>query len=379
MNFEPTESQRSAYKETFHFVANSLDLDARHHDEAASFDRDAWRALGDAGLIRKFAPPEFGGAGWDTLTKVFALEAFGKACPDNGLALALSSFVWTILPPLMSFGSEAQKQLYLPELLSGETLAADGITEPQAGSDAMAMETIATPSESGYCISGKKSYIGFGPTADLILLFAKTDPKAGAWGVSAFLVDASTSGIQKSDNCKKMGLRSLPMGDLTFNDVNVPQSALLGAEGSGLSLFNESMEWERGFILATLVGTMERQLEQCITYAKKRKQFGQPIAAFQSVSNRLADMRTRLETCRLTLRKTAWMKDKGHSIALESSMTKLLISESFVASSLDAVRINGARGYLSEYEIERDLRDATGGLIYAGTSDIQRNLIAQLC
>jgi len=275
-------------------------------------------------------------------------------------------------------GSEEQKRRYLPRLLSGKCFAADAITEEGAGSDVMAMETIARQSDDGYRINGRKCCIGFAPIADLILLFAKTDPEAGPWGISAFLIESDLTGIQRSDNVEKMGLRTVPMGSLVFHDCRAPKAALLGDEGAGLSLFNESMEWERCFILATQVGAMARQLDECVAYAKQRKQFGRPIGEQQSVSNRIADMRSRLESCRLMLYHCAWLKDRGRSAALQAAMAKLAISESFAASSLDAVRIHGSKGYLTAFQIERDLRDATGGLIYAGTSDIQRNLIARL-
>jgi alkylation response protein AidB-like acyl-CoA dehydrogenase len=278
----------------------------------------------------------------------------------------------------LTFGTEEQIARYLPGFLSGDIIAADCITEPEAGSDAMAMQTSALRSDSGYLLNGEKSYIGFAPHADLLLVYAKTDPNAGAWGLSAFLVDYPSEGIQKSDNLEKLGLRTLPMGDLVFKNCQLSESARLGEEGAGLSLFNESMEWERALILATQVGVLARQLETCVRFSQIRKQFKKPISQFQSVSNRIADMRLRLETCRLHLYKTAWLIEQGKSVAAEAAMTKLTISEAFLASSTDAMRIHGAHGYLSGSPIERNLRDSIGGVLFAGTSDIQRNLIARL-
>lgn len=377
MDFSLTNEQESIREEVLAF-AKTLSSDLCERDARSRFDLNAWKKIAAYGLLQGFAPIEYGGKGWDTTTQVAALEAFGEGCPDNGLCLALSSLVWTILPTILTVGSEFQKQTYLPRLLSGECIAADGITEESAGSDAIAMQTEAIGCAEGYRLNGEKCHVGFAPIADLVILFAKTDFDAGPWGVSTFLVDTNLPGIQRSDNTEKMGLRTLPMGSITFDNCIIPESARLGDEGVGMSLFNQSMEWERSFILASQVGTMARQLAQCVAYAKSRKQFGKPIGANQSVSNRIADMRVRLETCRLLLYRTAWLKDQGKSVALEASITKLSISEAFVNSSLDAIRIHGAKGYLTEYQIERDLRDATGGLIYAGTSDIQRNLIARL-
>lgn len=377
MDLSLSPDQLAIQESTFAF-AKSLSDNLPENDRQSTFDKVAWKSIADHGFLKGFVPTEHGGLGWDTITRVVALEAFGKGCPDNGLALALGSLVWTILPSILSVGSAQQKNHYIPKLLSGSYIAADGITEEEAGSDAMAMQTRAIRCKEGYQLQGEKCHIGFAPIADLVILFAKTDPDAGPWGVSTFLVETNNSSIHRSDNTEKMGLRTLPMGSITFDNCVIPESARLGDEGVGMSLFNESMEWERSFILATQVGSMARQLAQCVTYAKTRKQSGKPISVHQSVSNRIADMRVRLETCRLLLYRTAWLKDQGKSAVLEASITKLSISEAFVNSSLDAIRIHGAKGYLTAYQIERDLRDATGGLIYAGTSDIQRNLIARL-
>jgi alkylation response protein AidB-like acyl-CoA dehydrogenase len=279
---------------------------------------------------------------------------------------------------LLTFGSEEQKQQYLPRLCSGEMLAADAVTEEGAGSDAFAMTTSANRTDRGYVLNGRKSFIGMAPLADLALVFAKTDPAAGSWGVSAFLVEKDTPGFTTTPLLSKSGLRTIPMAGYELNNCEVPASSRLGAEGIGMSLFNHTMEWERSFILASHVGAMARQLDECVAYARTRQQFNTPIADFQAVSHRIAEMKVRLETARLLLYKLAWMKSQSRPAALEASIAKLHISESFVHSSLDAVRTHGARGYVSEPGVERDLRDAVGGVIYAGTSDIQRNVIARM-
>jgi alkylation response protein AidB-like acyl-CoA dehydrogenase len=177
---------------------------------------------------------------------------------------------------------------------------------------------------------------------------------------------------------KKMGLRTSPIGELVFEDCFIPEENRLGPEGAGVSIFNSSMEWERSCILAGQVGAMDRQLEGCIRYARERQQFGQPIGRFQSVSNRIADMMVRLETARLLLYKVAWLKKVGKSAVMEAAMAKLYLSECFVQSSIEAVRIHGGYGYMTEFGVERDLRDAIGGTLYSGTSDLQRNIISRL-
>lgn len=378
MNFDLTAEQKTVYAEVSEFAKAQFSGPYINEDRESKFNQVGWKALADFGLLRGFAPEEYGGKGWDVLTRVVALEAFGYGCKDNGLCLGVGIVAWPAMIPLLSLGTEAQKNRYIPKLISGELFPTNGITEPQAGSDALSMTTSAQKNADGYVINGHKCFVGFGPMADLIILFAKTDPSAGIWGLSAFIVETKSKGITCSENREKMGLRSLPFGDFTFENFQVPADSILGEEGSGLSLFNESMEWERCCILATQVGAMARQLEECVAFVRDRKQFGKSIIDFQSVSNRIADMRVRLETSRLLLYRAAWLKDQGRSSTLESAMAKLTISESFLASSQDAVRIHGARGFLTEFEVERNYRDSIGAVIYAGTSDIQRNVIAKL-
>jgi alkylation response protein AidB-like acyl-CoA dehydrogenase len=255
-------------------------------------------------------------------------------------------------------------------------IGAHGMSEPNYGSDSFSMQTQAKKVEGGYLLNGKKVYITLGPVSDVAIIFATTDLALGKWGITAFLVEKDMPGFKRGTVQSKMGLRTIPIGEFEFKDCFVPDENRLGPEGSGVGLSFSFLEWERCCILASQLGAMERQLEECLNYAKSRQQFGKKIGKFQSVSNRIVDMRLRLETSRLLLYKVAWLKQQGESAMLEAAMLKLHLSECFLESSLDAIRINGARGYLSEFEIERDLRDSVGGVIYAGTSDIQRNIVA---
>jgi alkylation response protein AidB-like acyl-CoA dehydrogenase len=252
------------------------------------------------------------------------------------------------------------------------------MTESASGSDAFALSTTAEPTDDGYVLNGEKVYIGLGPACDVALVFATVDPALGRWGLSAFLVEKSDPGFFRGPPEHKLGLRTSPLGSVRLENCFVPKDRLLGDEGTGAAIFNHSMEWERSFIFASHVGRMARQLEICANYAHERKVFGQAIEQNQSVSNRLADMRLRLETSRLLLYKTAWMKSQDLPCASEAAMAKLHISESFTASSLDAIRIHGGLGYMEDSGVPRDLRDAVGGVIYSGTSDIQRQIIASL-
>jgi alkylation response protein AidB-like acyl-CoA dehydrogenase len=227
-------------------------------------------------------------------------------------------------------------------------------------------------------LNGRKCLITMAPLADVALVFATTNPAAGKWGISAFLVERGTPGFRAEPMQQKMGLRTVPIGELAFEDCTVPESSRLGPEGAGVSISQHSLEVERCCILASQLGAMERQLARAVEHARSRHQFGQSIGKFQSVSNRLADMKLRIETARLLLYKVAWLVDRGTPAMMEAALLKLYLSEAFVESGLDAIRIHGGEGYLSAAGIERDLRDAIGGVIYAGTSDIQRNIVARL-
>jgi alkylation response protein AidB-like acyl-CoA dehydrogenase len=240
------------------------------------------------------------------------------------------------------------------------------------------MSTRAEKTEGGYLLSGTKRFISFAPIADVFMVFATVDPSLGKWGISAFLVEKETPGLSISSEWEKMGLRSVPMSDIILDNCMLSKENLLGKEGGGVGISQSSLEWERCFILASQLGAMERQLVESVAYARGRKQFNQPIGKFQSISNRIADMKLRLETARLLLYKVAWLKEQDRSAMMEAALLKLHLSESFIESSLDAIRIHGGYGYMTEYGFERDLRDAVGGVIYGGTSDIQRNIISKL-
>jgi alkylation response protein AidB-like acyl-CoA dehydrogenase len=213
--------------------------------------------------------------------------------------------------------------------------------------------------------------------ADLFLVFATLDPAKGVLGLTAFLVERGYPGFQVGKHIEKMGLKTSPMAELVFEDCRVPGRNRLGREGRGALIFNDSMDWERGFLLATCLGSMERQLETCLSYVQGRKQFGKPVGEFQSVANRLVDMKMRLEAARLLVYRLAWARQQDKATAADAAMAKLFLSESWVQSCLDAVQVHGGYGYMTEYEVERDLRDAVGSTLYSGTSEIQRNLIAR--
>lgn len=253
------------------------------------------------------------------------------------------------------------------------------MSEPDSGSDAFSLRATVRKVDRGYVLNGSKTFVTNGPVADLFVIFATHDRDKGPAGISCFLVDRSNPGLKIGGDFEKMGLRTSAMCEVFLEECHVAEGDRLGPEGAGTSIFNGSMEWERSCILGSHVGAMERQLEECVRYARERVQFGQPIGKFQSVANRIADMKTRLETARLLLYKVAWQKSSGKSAILEAAMAKLYLSECYVQSSLDAIRTFGGYGYMSEFQVERELRDSIGGTLYSGTSDIQRVIISRLC
>jgi hypothetical protein len=252
------------------------------------------------------------------------------------------------------------------------------MTEPDSGSDAYSLRTRADKVDGGWVLNGTKMFVTNAPIADVAVIFATVDPSKGRSGITGFIVEKGMAGFSISRHIDKMGLRTSPMAEIILQNCFVPEENRLGPIGAGTSIFTNSMGWERASILGSQVGAMEHQLETCVRYARERRQFGQPIGRFQSVSNRLADMKVRLETARLLLYKVAWVKQQGKSAVMEAALAKLYLSECFVQSSLDAIRIHGGYGYMTEFEVERDLRDAVGGTIYSGTSDIQRTIISRL-
>lgn len=377
MNFAFTDEQL-AFKHDIACFAQTLGGDIVEGDKYGHFPAETWERCAEHGILGLFLPEPYSGTPErDLITTILAMEALGYGCADNGLTFALSAQMWAIEMPILRFGTEEQKRRYLPELAAGRLKGAHALTEPTSGSDVYNISTHAVKQDGGYRLNGQKHLITLAPIADLALVFATIDPSLGKWGITAFLIETQWEGVTRSPVRDKMGLRTVPIGELTFENVFVPEANRLGPEGAGISISNTSLEVERCFILACQVGAMERQLEQCIKTAKERRQFGQPIGKFQSVSNRIADMKLRLETTRMLLYKVAWMKQNGLPTSLEAAMLKLHLGEAFVESGLDAIRIHGGRGYISELEVERDMRDAIGGVLYAGTSDMQRNLIAR--
>ncbi len=377
MDFAWSEEQLQFRRAVIEFAQKELNSGLADRDREAEFPRENWLKCAKFGIHGLPFPEAYGGGNSDILTTMLSMEGLGYGCSDNGLIFAINAQMWSVQMPLLRFAREEVRRKYLPGLIRGEIIGAHGMSEPDSGSDAYSLRTRARPVAGGYVLNGTKTFVSNAPVADLAVVFATVDPKRGMWGVTAFVVEMGTPGFSVSRHIRKMGLRCSPMGELIFEDCFIPESNRLGPEGTGANTFNDSMEWERACILGSYVGAMERQLERAVAYARDRQQFGQPIGNFQSVANRIVDMKVRLETARLLLYKVAWLKSQGKSTALDAAIAKLYLSEVFLQSGLDAMRTYGGWGYTTEFGIERDLRDALGGIFYSGTSDIQRNIVAR--
>jgi alkylation response protein AidB-like acyl-CoA dehydrogenase len=359
------------------FAQNELNGDLIERDRESRFSREAWNKCAAFGIQGLPIPEEYGGSASDIMTTTVAMEALGYGCKDNGLLFSIHAQMWSLEMPLLLFGTEEQKQRYLPGLCDGSIIGVHGMTEPDSGSDAFSLKTRAEKRGDRYVLNGSKIFITNAPIADVVLVFANESPDKGIGGISAFLVEKGTPGFTVSRHIEKMGLRTSPFGELVFQDCEIPAENRVGKMGIGVALFSSSMEWERAAILGSTVGAMERTLETCVRYSKERKQFGKPIGKFQAISQKIADMKIRLETCRLILYKVAWLKKQGKKAHMEAAIAKVYISEAAVKSNLDAIQIHGGYGFTTEFELERELRDSIGGTLYSGTSEIQREIIAR--
>ena len=378
MDFSLSDEQKALRDSIVRFARAELNDGVIERDRAGRFPRELWRQCGDMGLLGLPAPEAYGGADADALTCAVALEALGYGCTDGGLGFSVAAHLLACTVPVWQHGTEAQKQRYLGGLCRGTLVGAHAITEPDSGSDTFSMRLRATREGSGWRLQGSKTFISNGPEADLVLVFAVTDAdKRFAGGITGFLVERGTPGFQAGQHFAKMGLRTAPVGELTFDDVRLPDEAVLGTVGGGAAVFGTAMEWERSLLVALHVGAIERLLDTTVRYARTRQQFGQPIGKFQAVSHKVADIKVQLEAARLLVYRTASRLGVSRSISLDAAMTKLFVSETLVRTALDAVQLHGGYGFMEEYEVERALRDAIGSTLYSGTSEMQRNIVAR--
>ena len=377
MDLSFSEEQLALKASVIEFAGKELNRNFKKRERAGEFPRDEWKACAKFGIQGLPIPRVFGGSEADLLTTVLVMEGLGYGCRDNGLIFSINAQMWSLELPLLQFGNVEQKKAYLPGLVSGDLIGVHAMTEAGSGSDAFSMQTRFAKEGDNYVLNGSKLYITNAPVADLVLVFASANPGGGFSGASGFLVEKGTPGFEIAGTLDKMGLRTSQMGEILLKDCKVPAKNLLGRVGGGMAIFNSSMEWERSCILASAVGAMERQLETCVNYARNRKQFSQPIGKFQSISNKIADMYIRLEAARLLIYKVVSLKQQGKPALAEAAAAKIFTSEAWIQTCLDAIQIHGAYGYMTDSEIERDLRDSIAGTIYSGTSEIQRMIISR--
>jgi alkylation response protein AidB-like acyl-CoA dehydrogenase len=372
-----SDEQRRLQESAITFARQALACDVVGADAAETFNLDGWRQCAEFGVLGMPIPEQHGGLGLGLSALLAVMEGLGYGTRDQGLLFSLNAHLWTNSIPILEYGTDAQRAAYLPGLSSGSLIGANAASEPDAGSDIFSLRTRAIRDGDSYVLNGTKMFVTNAPVAHLFVSYATIDPALGPLGITAFIIERDSPGLTVSRKLHKMGLRTSPMAEVIFEDCRVPVTQRLGREGRGVEVFECSMEWERGSILASCLGVMRRQIEECVRHARERTQFGRPIGKNQSVANRIVDMKVRLETCRPLVYRLGQLKDRRQPAMLEAAMAKLYVSQCFVQSSLDAIQIFGGYGYMTEQQVERDLRDAVGSGLYSGTSEIQRNIIAR--
>ncbi|MDX6693954.1 MAG: butyryl-CoA dehydrogenase [Blastocatellia bacterium] len=376
MDFELTEEQRMAQTSVREFVAGEIAPRAKEYDEQARFPREQLKGLAELGLLGMIIPEEWGGAGFDTVAYALALEEIARADASVCVIVGVTNSVCCY--PLLSFGTEEQKHKYLKPLAKGEMLGAFCLSEPQAGSDATALRTRAVRDGDAYVINGTKSWVTSGGEAQVYIVMAVTNREAGKNGVTTFIVEGDSPGLSVSSIEHKMGQRASQTAEMSFTDVRVPAANVLGGEGNGLRVAFNSLDNGRIGIGALSTGIAQGAFEESLKYSKERQAFGQPIAEFQAIQFKLANMATEIDAARLLTLRAAAMKDAGgKQSGFYAAMAKLFASEAANRVCADAVQIHGGNGYSRDYPVERMYRDARVTTIYEGTSEIQRIVISR--
>lgn len=342
------------------------------------FDMSRWVAAAKFGIQGLMIPTDYGGQGKTAVEGALTFEGLGLGTNDNGFVFALAAQSFAMQRALITAGTETQRKRWLPELAAGKAVGCFAMSEPAVGSDTGAIGTTATPTDTGYVLNGTKAWVTLAPVADVIIVFATTDPSMGHWGLNGFILEMDRPGLTVGPVQRKMGINSCPFSEVTLADCAVTADDMLGNPGAGGSVFTSAVEAERAFLYSAQMGSMERVLNLSIERARSREAYGQPIGGFQGISHKIAEMKLRHETARLLIYKAAELFDRGEGMTMAGALAKLQTSEMAVQSALDAMRIFGAEGYTVDAPVEAELRDAIGGLAYSGTSEIARNLVARL-
>ncbi len=374
MDFKLSEEQEILREAIRDFAKNEIAPIAADMDAEAKFPRDVVMKLGELGFMGMMVPGEYGGSELDAVAYAIALEEIAKACASTSVTVSVQNSL--VCQPILDHGTEEQKKKYLTPLASGKKLGAFSLTEPDAGSDVANVQTTAVLEGDHYVVNGTKIFVTTGGDADIILLFASTDRSLKHKGMSAFIVEKGFPGFSLGKKEEKMGMRASGTYELIFQDARIPKENLLGKEGGGMKIALMALDGGRIGIAAQAVGIAQAALEASIEYSKQRKQFGKAICEFQAIQWMLADMATETDAARLLVWRAADLKDRGVRYTSEAAMAKMFASETAMQTAIKAVQILGGYGYMKDYPVERNFRDAKLTEIYEGTSEIQRLVIA---
>jgi butyryl-CoA dehydrogenase len=375
MDFELSQDHKVLQSSVRDFVEKEVKPLAIQIDENHKIPDELIQKISALGLLGSFIPEAYGGAGLDILSYALVVEEVSKACASSGVLI--SAHTSLACDPILHFGTESQKQKFLPPLAAGGKIGSFLLTEPEAGSDVANMATMYRKDGDGFIINGNKIFVTNGGFCGTGILFASIDRNLKHNGISAFIVDLESEGVEILRNENKLGIRGSFTTSFSINNLKVPAENLLGSEGQGFKIAMETLNGGRIGIAAQALGIAEGAFERALAYSKERKQFGHPISELQSIQFKLADMYTRIETSRLIVYRSAWLKENRKSYAVESAMCKLHASETATYVTKEAIQIHGGYGYVTEYEVERMYRDAKITEIYEGTSEIQRLIISK--
>lgn len=379
MDFSFTPEQMMFKDQVIRFAAKEIVPRVREHELKGDFDFQSFRKLGEFGILGLHFPEALGGSASDVVTTVLAGEALGEAGVDGGLTLSYGAHTFLCADTIFCHGTEAQRQRYLPKLITGEWIGCMGLTEPNAGSDVASMTTRAERAGDEYVLNGNKIFITNGPIADVAVVYAKTGKDMRHAGISAFIVEKGTPGFTAGKNLIKMGVRTSHTSELIFDNCRIPAENLLGMEGGGFLMALQTVEWDRSALMAPFVGGMTYVLKRCVSYARERHQFGRPIAEFQAIKHKIADLKIFIEAARTLIYRIAWCKDQGRPLNhLEAAVAKLFVGDWSLKPANDAVTLFGGYGYCHEYDVERTFRDSRLAPIGGGTSEIQKRIISKL-
>jgi len=375
MDFSLTKQQTLSRKIAREFAESELVPFAQAWDEQARFPAEAIEKLGKLGFMGVNIPRAHGGCGLDSISYVLIIEELARACASTAIIVAVHNSVGAY--PVFLLGTDDQKKKYLTDLAAGRKLGAFALTEPNAGSDPGAIETVAEPDGDHYILNGTKTFITSGQNSDIVIVMASTDPKKKGAGITAFIVEKAFKGITPGVTENKLGIRASDTCELIFEDCRVPKENVLGEPGTGLRAALKALSVGRIGVAAQAVGVAGSALAASIAYSRDRKQFGRAISNFQAIQWMIADMATEIEAARALVFKAAFLKDEGKSFATEGAMAKLYASEVAMRAATKAVQIHGGYGCMKDYRVERCFRDAKVIEIYEGTSEIQRLIIAR--